>query len=75
MTTGMFTELGKITAFVQSASDNSKVLGTVEPGREGWLPVSTLSLAPVLVGQGARLLLRLRRKTPDGSRLGRVASP
>jgi Ca2+-transporting ATPase len=39
----------------------SKVLGTEEPGPEGWMLVLTLSLAPVIVGQSARsigLLLR-----------------
>jgi Ca2+-transporting ATPase len=40
----------------------SKVLGTEEPGREGWMLVLTLSFAPVLVGQSARSIgLVLRR--------------
>jgi Ca2+-transporting ATPase len=45
----------------------SEVLGTTEPGREGWMLVFTLSLAPVVVGQGARAVTQLRR------RLGRQA--
>ncbi|MDH3202502.1 MAG: cation-transporting P-type ATPase [Myxococcales bacterium] len=32
----------------------SEVLGTEEPGKEGWLLVLTLSLAPTFVGQGMR---------------------
>ncbi|MGB9339138.1 MAG: cation-translocating P-type ATPase C-terminal domain-containing protein, partial [Polyangiales bacterium] len=40
----------------------SEVLGTVEPGKEGWLLVFTLSLAPVLVGQSMRAIGQIRRK-------------
>jgi Ca2+-transporting ATPase len=52
----------------------SKVLGTVEPGREGWMLVVLLSFAPVVVGQGARLVARVRRKFAGPGRAGRVAS-
>ncbi|NOQ82989.1 MAG: hypothetical protein GQ551_03195 [Myxococcales bacterium] len=40
----------------------SEVLGTVEPGREGWMLVLTLSFAPVLVGQSLRAVGQVRRK-------------
>jgi Ca2+-transporting ATPase len=40
----------------------SDVLGTVEPGKEGWMLVFTLSLAPVLVGQTLRAIRQTRRK-------------
>ena len=40
----------------------SEVLGTVEPGKEGWMLVLTLSLAPVLVGQTLRAIGQIRRK-------------
>ncbi|MBT8467628.1 MAG: cation-transporting P-type ATPase [Deltaproteobacteria bacterium] len=40
----------------------SEVLGTVEPGKEGWMLVLTLSLAPVLVGQSLRAIGQIRRK-------------
>ena len=40
----------------------SEVLGTEEPGKEGWLLVLTLSLAPVLVGQSLRTVGQIRRK-------------
>ena len=40
----------------------SEVLGTEEPGKEGWLLVLTLSFAPVLVGQGLRAVGQIRRK-------------
>jgi Ca2+-transporting ATPase len=47
----------------------SEVLGTEEPGREGWMLVLTLSLAPVLVGQSVRAISQIRR------RYGRQADP
>ena len=50
----------------------SRVLGTVEPGPRGWLLVFTLSLAPVLVGQGARALTQIRRKMGRQDGAGRV---
>ncbi len=40
----------------------SEVLGTEEPGKEGWLLVFTLSFAPVLVGQSLRTVGQIRRK-------------
>lgn len=40
----------------------SEVLGTVEPGKEGWMLVLTLSFAPVLVGQSMRAIGQIRRK-------------
>ena len=39
----------------------SEVLGTEEPGREGWMLVVTLSLAPLVVGQSVRAISQLRR--------------
>ena len=36
----------------------SRVLGTEDPGREGWILVFTLSLAPVVVGQTYRVIAR-----------------
>jgi len=40
----------------------SEVLGTEEPGREGWMLILTLSLAPVLVGQSMRAISQIRRR-------------
>ena len=40
----------------------SEVLGTEEPGKEGWLLVVTLSFAPVVVGQGLRAISQIRRR-------------
>ena len=40
----------------------SEVLGTEEPGREGWMLVLTLSFAPVLVGQSMRAIGQIRRR-------------
>ena len=40
----------------------SKVLGTEEPGREGWMLVLSLSFAPVLVGQSMRAISQIRRR-------------
>jgi Ca2+-transporting ATPase len=40
----------------------SQVLGTVEPGREGWMLVATLSLAPAAVGQSFRIANRVARR-------------
>jgi len=40
----------------------SEVLGTVEPGREGWWLVLTLSFAPVVVGQSLRVASRIVRR-------------
>jgi len=40
----------------------SEVLGTEEPGREGWMLVLTLSFAPVLVGQSMRAISQIRRR-------------
>jgi Ca2+-transporting ATPase len=39
----------------------SEVLGTEEPGRQGWMLVVTLSLAPLVVGQTVRAISQLRR--------------
>ncbi len=40
----------------------SEVLGTEEPGKEGWLLVLTLSLVPTLVGQGMRAARQVARR-------------
>jgi Ca2+-transporting ATPase len=40
----------------------SKVLGTVEPGAEGWLLVVGMSLAPLLLGQAARSVSQILRR-------------
>jgi len=40
----------------------SEVLGTVEPGREGWTLVIGLSLAPLLVGQSVRSIGQVLRR-------------
>ncbi|MFZ1862740.1 MAG: cation-transporting P-type ATPase [Polyangiales bacterium] len=40
----------------------SRVLGTTEPGREGWTLVLGLSLAPLLVGQSVRSIGQLLRR-------------
>jgi Ca2+-transporting ATPase len=53
----------------------SQVLATVEPGPEGWMLVLALSIVPVVVGQGLRLLARIRRKFASSDRPERVANP
>jgi len=53
----------------------SEVLGTVEPGPQGWMLVITLSLAPVLVGQTLRAITQIRRKYGRQVGLGRGESP
>ena len=40
----------------------SRVLGTVEPGREGWILVLGLSLAPLLIGQSVRSIGQFLRR-------------
>ncbi len=40
----------------------SEVLGTEEPGKNGWMLVLTLSLAPTVVGQGLRGAGRIARR-------------
>ncbi len=40
----------------------AQVLGTVEPGREGWMLVFALSLAPLALGQALRTASRLFRR-------------
>ncbi|MGB8329449.1 MAG: cation-transporting P-type ATPase [Polyangiales bacterium] len=52
----------------------SQVLGTVEPGADGWMLVVTLSLAPVLVGQTLRAISQIRRKYGRQVGLGRGES-
>ena len=42
--------------------DVDEVLGTVEPGPEGWVLVVGLSLAPVLVGQTVRSVSQILRR-------------
>ena len=49
----------------------ARVLGTVEPGPDGWLLVLTLSLAPVVVGQSARAFAQIRRKMGRQNGAGR----
>lgn len=39
----------------------SEVLATVEPGRQGWLLIGTLSLTPLFVGQSIRALQKWRQ--------------
>jgi len=53
----------------------SEVLGTEEPGKEGWMLVLTLSFAPVVVGQGLRAIAQIRRKFghPDDVERGGTA--
>lgn len=53
----------------------SEVLGTEEPGPEGWMLVLTLSLAPVLLGQTLRAISQIRRKYGRQVGLGRGESP
>ena len=40
----------------------SEVLGTEEPGKEGWLLVLTLSFAPTVVGQSLRIARRITQR-------------